>query len=105
MKSLGGISLRTVTSIMVDEAMLTLLPNVIQSIPNLPPIVPAAIDIGVGLGQLEVAGKIAKGLPSPAGPIVKAMLEIQGVLVTVAAIPKLMTAIGSMATSTTAGGQ
>lgn len=96
MKSFGGISISTMTSIVVDEAMLTMMPSIVNSIPNAPPILKAGVELAIGLGQIEIAGKIAKRLPSPAGPIVKGMLEIQGAMVAIQAIPNLIASLGGM---------
>lgn len=90
---------------MVDEAMLTMMPSVVNSIPNAPPILKAATDLGVGLGQLAIAGKIAKTLPNPAGTLVKGMLEIQGAMVAIQAIPQLITALGGLSMTSPLGGQ
>lgn len=83
------------TDILVDQTMLTVLPNVLNAMPNAPPLLKAGVDLATGLGQLEIADKIANGIPAPADKILKAAIEIEGITQVIESIPNFMTAFGS----------
>jgi hypothetical protein len=100
-----GLSLAKTTEIMVDLATSAALPALVQTMPNVPPLLKAGVDLSVGLGQIEIAGKIAENLPSPANRIVKASVEIEGLALTLAAIPNLIAGLKSGFLSNPAMGQ
>ena len=91
----SGLTIGKLTTILADQMLLTALPQVVNALPNAPPLLKAGVDLATGLGQLEIADKIANGVPAPANKILKAAIEIEGITQVIEAIPNLLQAFGA----------
>ncbi len=89
------LTINKLMDIMVDQVTLTALPQVLNAMPNAPPLLKAGVDLATGFGQLEIAGKIAANVPSPINKILKAGIEIEGITQMLQALPNFMAAFGS----------
>lgn len=83
------------TTLMVDQVSLTLMPQIVNQMPNAPPLLKAGVDLATGLGQLELAGKIADTIPAPFNKLVKVGIELEGFTQIIQALPNLMSAMGN----------
>lgn len=94
----GGFKLGPVVKVAAEVIALNATSQIVTTLPSIPPAVKAFVGVGVAVANVEILGKAAETM-LPAGPartIAKALIDVQGIILTVQQLPNIIAAVSSI---------
>ena len=91
----GKFSIAKAVTIGTEFMLLNVSNQVVNSIPNVPPIVKTFLGISTSFENYEILSKATDNLPPMMRKIAKPLIEVQSLLLVVQQVPNLIAALGS----------